>query len=80
MAGEGKRLLGHHYGEKHISHEQIEALELEVVTENGETIPPEETQGKVFRFEDPDEPSGFLVSPTETTGTRTVLCYLQEAR
>lgn len=79
MAGEGRRLLGEHYGEEHITHEQIEELGLRVVTENGEIIPPEETQGKIFRIEDPDEPSGFLVSNMESTGTSTILSYLQKA-
>ena len=76
---EARRLLGDLYGEDHLTHEQIQELRLKVVTENGETIPPEETQGKVFRIEDPDEMSGYLVSSTESTGQSTVLSYLQKA-
>ena len=50
-----------------------------VVTEDGESVPDEELRGKVFRFEDRDEPSGYLVRSTETTGQSTTLCYLQSS-
>ncbi len=57
--------------------EQIEKLGLRVITEEGETVPVEELQGKVFRIQDRDDASGYVVSPTETTGTAIVLRYLQ---
>ena len=76
---EARRLLGDLYGEDHLTHQQIEDLGLKVVTEKGETLPPEETQGKIFRIEDPDEMSGYLVSSMESTGQSTTLSYLQKA-
>jgi hypothetical protein len=50
---------------------------LTVVTEKGETVPPEELQGKIFRIADRDEPSGYVVRNMETTGEGTTLCYLR---
>lgn len=79
MASTGQEVLGDHYGEDHLSHEQIEGLGLKVVTEKGDTVPEEEVRGKIFRIVDPDEPSGYLVRSTETTGQQTTLCYLQPA-
>ncbi len=77
MASTGRELLKDHYDDEHLSYEEIMELGLKVVTEGGEAIPNEELQGKFFRIEDSDDASGYVVSPTETTGTRTVLCYLQ---
>ena len=77
MASTGRELLGEHYDDEHLTYEEINELGLKVVTEDGETVPNEELQGKIFRIEDKDDASGYVVSPTETTGTRTVLCYLQ---
>ena len=77
MASTGRELLGEHYNDEHLAYEEIKELGLMVVTEKGETIPQEELQGKIFRIEDSDDASGYVVSPTETTGTKTVLCYLQ---
>jgi hypothetical protein len=48
-----------------------------VVTENGETVSPEELRGKSFRIVDRDKPSGYVVRNMETTGEGTTLCYLQ---
>jgi hypothetical protein len=48
-----------------------------VVTEKGETVSNDELQGKIFRIVDKDDASGYVVSSMETTGTATVLCYLQ---
>lgn len=79
MASPGRELLGEHYDDEHLTREEIEALGLKVVTENGETIAPGELQGKIFRIADRDEPSGYVVSSTESTGTSTTLCYLQAA-
>ena len=47
------------------------------MTEDGETVPFDELRGKIFRIVDKDDASGYVVSPMETTGTATVLCYLQ---
>ena len=57
--------------------EEIEDLELTVVTEKGETASAEELRGKIFRIVDRDEPSGYVVKNMETTGEGTTLCYLQ---
>ena len=77
MASHGKEILGEHYDDEHLTHEEIEELGLKVVTEKGEMIPTEDLQGKIFRIADRDDASGYVVSPMETTGTRRVLCYLQ---
>lgn len=79
MASPGRELLGEHYDDEHLTREEIEALGLKVVTENGETLTPDDLQGKIFRIVDRDEPSGYVVSSTESTGTSTTLCYLQAA-
>ena len=80
MASTGRELLKNHYDDEHLSYEEIRELGLRLVTEGGEAIPNEELQGKIFRIEDRDDASGYVVSPTETTGTRTVLCYLQASK
>ena len=77
MASHGRELLGGHYGDEHLPYEEIKELGLMVVTEKGETIPTEELREKIFRIADRDDASGYVVSHTETTGTATVLCYLQ---
>ncbi len=79
MASTGREILGEHYGEDHLTHEQIEELNLRVVTEDGEMMGPEELRGKIFRIVDPDEPSGYVVRSMETTGQSTTLSYLQRA-
>jgi len=60
-----------------LTYEEITALGLEVVAEKGESVPTDELRGKIFRIADKDEASGYVVSPMESTGTATVLCYLQ---
>ncbi len=77
MASTGKELLGEHYDDEHLTYEEIRGLGLKVVTEKGETVPTDELQGKIFRIADRDDASGYVVSSTESTGTATVLCYLQ---
>ncbi len=77
MASTGKELLGEHYDDEHLTYEEIRGLRLKVVTEKGETVPTDELRGKIFRITDKDDASGYVVSPTESTGTATVLCYLQ---
>jgi hypothetical protein len=79
VASTGRELLGKHYDDEHLTYEEISGLGLEVVTEEGETVPTEELQGKIFRIVDRDDASGYVVSPTESTGTKTILCYLQAA-
>ncbi len=79
MASHGKELLGEHYGEDHLTYEQIQALGLKAVTEEGEEVPQEEFRGRIFRIEDPDDASGYLVREMETTGQPSTLCYLQRA-
>ena len=77
MVSSGKELLGERYERDHLTYEEIEHLDLRVVTENGETVSPEELRGKIFRIIDRDEPSGYVVRSMETTGEGTTLCYLQ---
>jgi hypothetical protein len=77
MASTGREILGEHYNDEHLTYEEITGLGLEVVTENGETVPNDELQGKIFRIADKDDASGYVVSPMETTGTAAILCYLQ---
>ncbi|MCA1729594.1 MAG: hypothetical protein LC751_09320 [Actinobacteria bacterium] len=77
MASAGKELLGEHYDDDHLTYEEITGLDLEVVTENGESVPSNDLRGKIFRITNKDEASGYVVSPTESTGTTAVLCYLQ---
>ena len=77
MLSNGKELLGELYGRDHLTYEEIEDLELTVVTENGETVSSEELRGMIFRIVDRDEPSGYVVRKMETTGEGTTLCYLQ---
>jgi hypothetical protein len=77
MASTGREILGEHYNDEHLTYEEIRGLGLKVVTEKGETVPTEELQGKIFRIADKDDASGYVVSTVETTGTATVLCYLQ---
>ncbi|HLL39494.1 MAG TPA: hypothetical protein VK357_07465 [Rubrobacteraceae bacterium] len=60
-----------------MTYEEITALGLGVVAEKGESVPTDELRGKIFRIADKDEASGYVVSPMESTGTATVLCYLQ---
>ncbi len=79
MASYGKELLGEYYGRDHLTHEEIEALGLKAVTEKGEEVPAEEMRGKIFRIENPDDASGYVVRETETTGSPTVLTYLERA-
>jgi hypothetical protein len=77
MASTGRELLGEHYDDEHLTYEEMQGLGLKVVTEDGETVPFNELRGKIFRIVDKDDASGYVVSPMETTGTATVLCYLQ---
>jgi ribosomal protein S24E len=77
MVSNGKELLRERYERDHLTYEEIEDLELTVVTENGETVSAEELRGKIFRIVDRDEPSGYVVRTMETTGEGTTLCYLQ---
>jgi hypothetical protein len=77
MVSNGKEFLRDRYERDHLTYEEIEDLELTVVTENGETVSPEELRGKIFRLVNRDEPSGYVVRNMETMGEGTTLCYLQ---
>jgi hypothetical protein len=77
MANTGREILGEYYDDEHLTYEEIRGLGLKVVTEKGETVSTDALQGKIFRIADKDDASGYVVSPMETTGTATVLCYLQ---
>jgi hypothetical protein len=76
IVSHGEELLGERYGRDHLTNEEIEALDLRVVTEKGEAVSSEELRGKIFRIVDRDEPSGYVVRNMETTGEGTTLCYL----
>jgi len=73
VASTGRELLGKHYGQDHLTNEEIEELNLKAVTEDGRTLAPEDLRGKIFRIADRDEVSGYVVKSMEST----VLCYLQ---
>ena len=60
MASNGKELLGERYDREPLTNEEIEDVELTVVTEKGETVSPEELRGKIFRIADRNEPSGYV--------------------
>jgi len=77
IVSHGEELLGERYGRDHLTNEEIEALDLRVVTEKGEAVSSEELRGKIFRIVDRDEPSGYVVRNMETTGEGTTLCYLR---
>lgn len=77
MASTGRELLGERYQRDHLTYEEIEDLDLTVVTENGETVTSGELRGRIFRIVDRDEPSGYVVRNMETTGEGATLCYLQ---
>ncbi len=77
MASIGREVLGDHYNDEYLTYEEMRGRGLKVVTEKGEVVPTDELQGKIFRIADKDDASGYVVSPMETTGTATVLCYLQ---
>ncbi len=77
MASIGREILGDHYNDEYLTYEEMRGRGLKVVTEKGEAVPNDELQGKIFRIVDKDDASGYVVSSMETTGTATVLCYLQ---
>lgn len=79
MASNGQELLGEHYEDEHLTHEDLETLGLEVVTEDGGILSQEELRGRIFRIENRDEPSGYVVKNMEITGQSTTLCYLQKS-
>jgi hypothetical protein len=68
MVSNGKELLGERYERDHLTNQEIEDLDLTVVTEQGETVSEEELRGKIFRIADRHEPSGYVVRNMETTG------------
>ena len=78
MAGEGQRLLGKYYGKDQITHGEIEELGLKVVTAEGREVQPEDLRDRVFRVEDPEEPSGYVVRSMEDETAGHTLAYLQE--
>ena len=79
MATHGRELLGEHYDEDHPTYEQIEALASEGRARKCRGGSAEELQGKVLRIVNRDDTSGYVVKNMESTGTATVLCYLQRA-
>ncbi len=71
--------MGEHYSKDHLTHSEIEALGLKAVTEGGEEVSQEEMRGRIFRIENRDDASGYVVREMETMGQSTTLCYLQRA-
>jgi hypothetical protein len=47
VASTGRKILGEHYDDEHLTYEEIRGLGLGVVTEQGETVPTDELQGKI---------------------------------
>jgi hypothetical protein len=76
VTGYGKELLGERYGRDPITRNKIEALDPKAVTEE---IPAEQMRYGIFRFENPDDTSGYVAGKMETTGSPTVLSYLNHA-
>ncbi|HKH76292.1 MAG TPA: hypothetical protein VKA51_04970 [Rubrobacteraceae bacterium] len=74
-----KELLGERYGRDPLRHEEIEALGLKAVTEEGEEMPAEQMRHRTFRLENPDDASGYVAREMETTGSPTVLSYPERA-
>ena len=53
----GKALLGGCYGRDPLTHEELEALDLKSVTEE---ITAEQVRRGIFRFEHPNDASGYV--------------------
>ena len=79
MATRGKELLGEFYDRDHLTYEEVRGLGPNAVTGDGDPVPQEEFQGKVFRFANRDDASGYGVRSMEETGQGTTLTYLQRA-
>ena len=79
MTTQGEELLGEFYDRDHLTYEEVRELGLNAVTEDGDPIPQEKFQGKVFRFANRDDASGYGVRSMEETGQGTTLTYLQRA-
>ena len=79
MATQGRELLGEHYDKDHLTYEDVQDLGLRAATEDGEPVSQEEFQGKVFRFANRDDASGYVVRSMEETGQSATLAYLQRA-
>ena len=73
MVSNGKEVLGECCDRDHLTYEWIEALDLAVVTDNGETVSPEELRGKSFSVVERDEPSGYVVRNNHGGGDDTLL-------
>ncbi len=57
VTGYGKALLGRCYGRDPLTHEELEALDLKSVTED---ITAEQVRRGIFRFENPNDASGYV--------------------
>ena len=57
VTGYGKALLGGCYGRDLLTHEELEALDLKSVTEE---ITAEQVRRGIFRFEHPNDASGYV--------------------
>ena len=79
VTGYGKELLGERCGRDSPTHEEIEALGLKAVTEEGEEMPAEQMRHSIFRLENPDDASGYVASEMETRGSPTVHSYPERA-
>ena len=64
VTSHGKELLGERYGRDPLTHEEI---------------PAEQMRHRIFRFENRDDASGYVVREMEMTGSPTVLSYLKRA-
>jgi hypothetical protein len=57
VTGYGKALLGGCYGQDPLTHEELEAFDLKSVTEE---ITAEQVRRRIFRFENPNDASGYV--------------------
>jgi len=72
----GKELLGERYGRDPMTRNKIEALDPKAGTEE---IPAEQMRRGIFRFENPDDTSGYVAGKMETRDSPTDLSYLNHA-
>lgn len=79
MATKGKEFFREHYEENRLIHEDVQDSGSRGVTEDGKSVLQEECQGKVFRFANRDDASGYGMKSVRETGQSAPPTYLQRA-
>lgn len=79
MATQGKEFFREHYEEDRLTYEDVQDPGSRGVIVNGETVLREECQGKVFRFANRGDASGYGASSVGETGQSASSTYLQRA-